>query len=172
MRRERDGRTNAAADAAGAGEAAGRWDWAGNDGERLDDLQGRYAPDAGHAETAAQEVVRPDPPRGEPGPGGAVVPPTVALWNGLEALAGRQLATAEGEPFEVVAVERGAGVAVVPLDGGQRWVVEATELEVGYALVKDGMPIDRLAPIRLQAAGGMARHPEYVAGILRALEEA
>ena len=168
MRRQRVGRTNAAADAAGRWAGAG----AGADGERLDDLQGHYAPDDGHGETAAPEVMRPDPPRADPEPDGAVVPTTAWLWDRLAALAGRRLATAKGEPFEVVAVERGAEVAVVPLDGGQRWIVGAAELEAAYGLIRDGMPADRLAPIRLRAAGVAARHPEVVAGLLRALDPA
>ena len=170
MRRERLGRTNAERDrAAGRGAAPDRWDWAGDDGEGLDGLQGRYARGAEQPDAAAQEVAQADGPRGDAGPGPARGPLKPALWDGLAGLAGRTVRTAKGEPFEVAAVERGAGVTVVPLDGGQRWVVGAEELEAAHELFAGGEPADRLAAVRLRAAGVGARHPEIVAGLLRAL---
>ena len=132
-------------------------------------LQGRYARGAEQPDAAAQEVAQADGPRGDAGPGPARGPLKPALWDGLAGLAGRTVRTAKGEPFEVAAVERGAGVTVVPLDGGQRWVVGAEELEAAHELFAGGEPADRLAAVRLRAAGGGARHPEIVAGLLRAL---
>ena len=171
MRRERLGRTNAESDrASGRGAAPGRWDWAGDDGEGLDELQGRYAPGAEQPDSAVQEVARAGGGRGdaEPEPGKRTAP--VALWDRLAALEGRTVRTAKGEPFEVAAVDRRAGVTVVPLDGGQRWVVAAAELEAAAELFAGGEPTDRLAPIRLRAAGVEANHPEYVAALFRALD--
>ena len=171
MRRERLGRTNAERDrASGRSAAPGRWDWAGDDGEGLDELQDRYAPDAEQPDPAEQEVARADGRRGDPEPEPGRWPAPVALWDRLVALEGRTVRTAKGEPFKVAAVERGAGITVVPLDGGQRWVVAAAELEAAAELFAGGEPADRLAPIRLRAEGVAASHPEYVAALFRALD--
>ena len=63
----------------------------------------------------------------------------------------------------------GEGVTVSPLDGGQEWDVPAQELEAGWKAVSGGAQLDGLASIRLQEAGVGSAHPEYVAGLLRAV---
>jgi hypothetical protein len=91
------------------------------------------------------------------------------LWDLLKALKGRTIETPKGEPFRVIAVAPGELVRVSPLDGSQEWDVPVQELEAGWKLVNDGVQLDGLASIRLQEAGVEAAHPEYVAGLLRAI---
>ena len=170
MHRERLGRTNAERDhAADPAPATGKWDWAGDDGEGLDELQGRFDASATRPDAAMEEVARSDPPRGEPqSPVGSGSTPD-ALWDRLAGLGGRTLQTAKGERFEVATLERGVGLTVIPLDGGQRWTVGPGEIGEALRLVEDGMSLDRVAPVRLRAAGVAAHHPEYVVAIVRAL---
>ena len=85
------------------------------------------------------------------------------------ALEGQTIETPKGEPFRVKAVTRGDQVTVSPLDGGQGWDVPAQELEVGWLAVSQGAELDGLASIRLQEVGLESAHPEYVAGLLRAI---
>jgi len=85
------------------------------------------------------------------------------------ALEGRSIETPKGEPFRVISVIRGERVTVSPLDGGQEWDVPAQELEAGWTAVNRGAQLDGLASIRLQEAGVRSAHPEYVAGLLRAI---
>jgi len=172
QRRDRPGPTRGArSDAADTGpeprEAGGTED----EGVGLDELQVRYAADAWEPEQDGTAVAGSDPPRADPPV--AEVPGTItaALWDRLAALAGRTLETAKGEAFAVAAIERGAGVTVTLLDGGQRWVVSGEELEAARALAAGGEGIDRLAAIRLQQAGLHARHPEVLAGLLHAVKD-
>ena len=84
------------------------------------------------------------------------------------ALEGRTVETPKGEPFRVKAVTRGERVTVSPLDGAREWM-PAAELEAGWKAVGGGAELDGLASIRLQEAGVGSAHPEYVAGLLRAI---
>jgi hypothetical protein len=167
---ERTGRTNTARDMTASGEEelpSGRWDSIGEPGEGLDELQGLYTNDAstrdylperGDEQPAATESHRP-----------AADPVTPILWDQLAELEGRTVETPKGEPFRVKAVTSGQGVTVSPLDGGQELVVPAQELEAGWKAVSRGAQLDGLASIRLQEAGVGSAHPEYVAGLLRAV---
>jgi hypothetical protein len=168
---ERTGRTNAARDMASGteqGPPPGRSDSIGEPGEELDELQGLYAADA-----TGQEHL---PERGEeppPATGGSATPAATAnaaeLWHQLMALDGQTIETPKGEPFRVIAIERGEKVTVSPLDGAQEWAVPARELEAGWLAVSQGLELDGLASIRLQEAGLESAHPEYVAGLLQAI---
>jgi hypothetical protein len=167
---ERTGRTNTARDMTASGEEelpSGRWDSIGEPGEGLDELQGLYANDAstpdhlperGDKSKAATESHHP-----------AANPVTPILWDHLMALEGRTVETPKGEPFRVKAVTSGQSVTVSPLDGGQELDVPAQELEAGWKAVSRGAQLDGLASIRLQEAGVGSAHPEYVAGLLRAV---
>ena len=166
---ERTGRTNAARDAAtGHGPVPGRWDTIGEDGEGLDELQGLYASDASTSEHLAEQESRTSPDRTESSAQRATTI-TPKLWDLLTTLAGQTIETPKGEPFGVTDVSRGECVTVSPLDGGEQWTVSAHELETAWTMIRDGEPLDRLASIRLQAAGLGSAHPEYVAGILHAI---
>jgi hypothetical protein len=168
---ERTGRTNAARDMASGTEqrpTPERWDSIGEPGEGLDELQGLYAADA-----TGQEHL---PERGEeppPATGGSATPAATAnaaeLWHQLMALDGQTIETPKGEPFRVIAIERGEKVTVSPLDGAQEWDVPAEELEAGWLAVSQGVELDGLSSIRLQESGLKSAHPEYVAGLLRAI---
>ena len=167
---ERTGRTNAARDMTASPTEeppTGRWDSIGEPGEGLDDLQGLYANDAS---TRGHLPERGDEPTSATG---SHFPATDAisrgLWNQLMALEGRSIETPKGEPFRVISVIRGERVTVSPLDGGQAWDVPAQELEAGWTAVNRGAQLDGLASIRLQEAGVRSAHPEYVAGLLRAI---
>ena len=94
---------------------------------------------------------------------------TNTIITQLMALEGHTIETPKGEPFRVMAVERGERVTVSPLDGGQEWDVPAQELEMGWLAARQGAELDGLASIRLQEAGLESAHPEYVAGLLRAI---
>jgi hypothetical protein len=168
---ERTGRTNTAREmtaSPGQETAPGRWDSIGEPGEGLDDLQGLYTsdtstrdhlPEQGDESTATESDL----------PKASAI--TGALWDQLMALQGRSVETPKGEPFRVKAVASGECVTVSPLDGGQEWDVPAHELEVGWKAVSGGAQLDGLASIRLQEAGVASAHPEYVAGLLRAILE-
>ena len=167
---ERTGRTNAARDMAAdpeRGAAPGRWDSIGEPGEGLDELQGLYAADAATRDQLPERGDAPSPATTE-SPSSAR-PITPALWDRLTALQGQTIETPKGEPFQVQAVARGERVTVSPLDGGQEWDVPAQELEEAWQAVSQGAELDRLASIRLQEAGVASAHPEYVAGLLRAM---
>jgi hypothetical protein len=167
---ERTGRTNAAREMTATTEevlSSSRLVSIGEPGEGLDELQGLYANDAptrdhlpeqGDDKTTATGSHRP-----------AANPFSPSLWNQLMALEGRTVETPKGEPFRVNAVASGEGVTVSPLDGGQEWDVPAQELEAGWKAVNGGAQLDGLASIRLQEAGVGSAHPEYVAGLLRAV---
>ncbi len=167
---ERTGRTNAAremADSPGREPPPGRWDTVGEPGEGLDELQGLYANDASTREHLPEQG-------DEPTNASVTHPPaanatTPALWDQLKVLEGQTVETPKGEPFRVHTVKSGEGVTVSPLDGGQEWVVPAEELEAGWTAVNGGAQLDGLASIRLQEAGVGSAHPEYVAGLLRAI---
>jgi hypothetical protein len=168
---ERTGRTNAARDMASGTEqlpTPERWDSIGEPGEGLDELQGLYAADA-----TGQEHL---PERGEelsPATDRSATPTATAnaaeLWDRLIGLEGRTIETPKGEPFRVIAIERGEKVTVSPLDGAQEWDVPAEELEAGWLAVSQGVELDGLSSIRLQESGLKSAHPEYVAGLLRAI---
>jgi hypothetical protein len=167
---ERTGRTNTAremTDSPKEAPAPGRWDSIGEPGEGLDELQGLYAADAGPQDQLPEHGGVPTNATGSRLPTTKVI--TAALWDQLLALKGRTVETPKGEPFRVNAVAPGEGVTVSPLDGGQEWDVPAQELEAGWKLVSRGSRLDRLASIRLQEAGLGSAHPEYVAGLLRAI---
>jgi hypothetical protein len=170
---ERTGRTNAAremTDSPGQEAPSGRWDTVGEPGEGLDELQGLYANDAATREHLPEQGDEPtNATVAHPPPANATTP---AFWDQLRALQGQKVETPKGEPFRVKAVTSGEGVTVSPLDGGQEWVVPAQELEAGWTAVHGGTQLDRLASIRLQEAGVGSAHPEYVAGLLRAILEA
>jgi hypothetical protein len=168
---ERTGRTNTARDTVSGPEQEpppGRWDSVGEPGEGLDELQGLYAADA---TGPAQLPERKDEP--SPATSGSASPAatttTAALWDQLTALEGQTIETPKGEPFRVITVERGERVTVSPLDGAQEWDVPALELEAGWLAVKQGAELDGLASIRLQEAGVGSAHPEYLAGLLKAI---
>jgi hypothetical protein len=167
---ERSGRTNAAremTDSPGQEPPPGRWDTVGEPGEGLDELQGLYANDASTREHLPEQGDEPTTATvGHPPAANATTP---AFWNQLKLLEGQTVETPKGEPFRVKAVTFGEGVTVSPLDGGQEWVVPAQELEAGWTAVNQGAKLDGLASIRLQEAGVGSAHPEYVAGLLRAL---
>jgi hypothetical protein len=166
---ERTGRTNAASDDAGrSGRTPGRWDSIGEGGEGLDDLQGLYAVDA-----AARDHLTEQGPEADSAATGAAsqlaTGITQMLWDRLSALAGETVETPKGEPFALKDVSRGEHVMVSPLDGGQEWEIPAQELEAAWKAVRSGAKLDGLASIRLQEAGLASEHPEYIAGLLRAI---
>jgi hypothetical protein len=168
---ERTGRTNIARDMVSGSEQGpppGRWDSIGEPGEGLDELQGLYAADASNQEQLPERRDESSPATvGFASPAATTI--TSALWDQLMALEGHTIETPKGEPFRVMAVERGERVTVSPLDGGQEWDVPAQELEMGWLAVRQGAELDGLASIRLQEAGLESAHPEYVAGLLRAI---
>jgi hypothetical protein len=167
---ERTGRTNTAremTDSPGQEPAPGRWDTVGERGEGLDELQGLYAND-----TSARDHLpetRDDLTTATVAHLPAASAITPALWDRLKTLEGQTVETPKGEPFRVKAVTSGKGVTVSPLDAGQEWDVPAQELEAGWTAVKGGARLDGLASIRLREAGVRSAHPEYVAGLLRAI---
>lgn len=169
---ERTGRTNTARDMIAApdqGPAPGRWDSIGEPGEGLDELQGLYASDAPGRDQLPERGDEPTTSTGSHAPSAATFTPS--LWDQLQALEGQTVETPKGEPFRVIAVGRGAGVTVSPLDGGQEWDVPAQELEAAWQAVQAGAELDGLASIRLQEAGVGSAHPEYVAGLLRVITD-
>ena len=167
---ERTGRTNAAremTDLTGQEPPLGRWDSIGEPGEGLDELQGLHAnegPNRDHLSEQGEEVTTRTESRL---PAGSEITPT--LWDQLAALQGRTIETPKGEPFRVKAVTSGERVTVIPLDGARESEVAAHELEAGWQAINGGAALDGLASIRLQEAGVGAAHPEYVAGLLRAI---
>jgi hypothetical protein len=168
---ERTGRTNAVRDMVSGteqGAPPGRWDSIGEPGEELDELQGLYAADATGQEHLPERGEEPSPAADEFATSAA---PTDAaeLWNRLIALEGQTIETPKGEPFRVIAIERGEKVTISPLDDAQDWAVPARELEAGWLAVSQGIELDGLASIRLQEAGLESAHPEYVAGLLQAI---
>jgi hypothetical protein len=167
---ERTGRTNTARDMTAAPEQGppGRWDSIGEPGEGLDELQGLYAADATGQEQLPERGDEPSPATGESASPAATTI-TAELWDQLTALEGQTIETPKGEPFRVITVERGERVTVSPLDGAQEWDVPAWELEAGWLAVKQGAELDGLASIRLQEAGVGSAHPEYLAGLLKAI---
>jgi hypothetical protein len=168
---ERTGRTNAARDMASGTEqrpTPERWDSIGEPGEGLDELQGLYAADATGQEHLPERGEEPSPATDR-----SATPTATAnaaeLWDRLIGLEGRTIETPKGEPFRVIAIERGEKVTVSPLDGAQEWDVPAEELEAGWLAVSQGVELDGLSSIRLQESGLKSAHPEYVAGLLRAI---
>jgi hypothetical protein len=167
---ERTGRTNAAremTDSPGQQPPPGQSDRVGEPGEGLDELQGLYANDSSPREHLPEQG-------DEPKTATVAHPPaansnTPALWDKLKVLERQTIETPKGEPFRVKAGTSREGVTVSPLDGGQEWVVPAQELEAGWTAVKGGAQLDGLASIRLQEAGVRSAHPDYVAGLLRAI---
>jgi hypothetical protein len=170
---ERTGRTNTAREMTAGpeqGPAPGRWDSVGEPGEGLDELQGLYAADATGQEQLPERGDEPSPAAdGSAFPGATTF--TSSLWDQLMALDGQTIETPKGEPFRVLAVTRDEQVTVSPLDGAQEWDIPARELEAGWLAVSQGAELDRLASIRLQEAGVASAHPEYLAGLLRAMTD-
>jgi len=169
---ERTGRTNTAHDMAASTEqrtAPGRWDSIGEPGEELDELQGLYAADASSEEQLPDRDEDPMTTTGSHRPSATTITPS--LWDQLLALEGQTIETPKGESFRIEAVSRGEQVTVSPLDGGQQWNIPAHDLEAGWSAVSQGMELDGLASIRLQEAGVASEHPEYVAGLLRAMTD-
>ena len=169
---QRTGRTNTAGEMTatlGQGPAPGRWDSIGEPGEGLDELQGLYADDASAHDHLPEKGDESTTATGSHLPGANAT--TLELWDQLKALEGQTVETPKGEPFRVIAVQTGVGVTVSPLDGGLEWDVPAQELEVGWPVLNRGARLDGLASIRLQEAGVGSAHPEYVAGLLRAIME-
>jgi len=169
---ERTGRTNTAHDMAASTEqrtAPGRWDSIGEPGEELDELQGLYAADASSEEQLPDRDEDPMTTTGSHRPSATTITPS--LWDQLLALEGQTIETPKGESFRIEAVSRGEQVTVSPLDGGQQWNIPAHDLEAGWSAVSQGMELDGLASIRLQEAGVASEHPEYVAGLLRAITD-
>jgi hypothetical protein len=167
---ERTGRTNTARDMTAApepGPPPGRWDSIGEPGEGLDELQGLYAADAAPRDQLPEQGDAPTTATTESPSSTTIIP---ALWDQLAALEGQTVETPKGEPFRVNAVNHGKHVTISPLDGGQEWAVPASELEAAWLTVSQGTELDGLASIRLQGAGVASAHPEYVAGLLRALK--
>jgi hypothetical protein len=167
---ERSGRTNTAremTDVARQDPPSGRWDSIGEPGEGLDELQGLHANDGSNRDHLAEQgdEATSETEFGLPNAIGL----TPALWHQLASLEGQTIETPKGEPFRVIAVTTGEGVTVGPLDGAREWDVTARELEAAWAVVRDGAQLDGLASIRLQEAGVGSAHPEYVAGLIRAL---
>jgi hypothetical protein len=169
---ERTGRTNSAREMTANAEEeppTGRWDSIGEPGEGLDELQGLYAHDASTRDHLSEQGDKPTTATGSHLPAASAITP--ALWDQLSALEGRTVETPKGEPFRVKAVTSGEGVTVSPLDGSHEWDVPAQELEAGWKAVNGGAQLDGLASIRLQEAGMGSAHPEYVAGLLRAVTD-
>ena len=167
---ERTGRTNTAremTDSASQESPPGRWDTVGEPGEGLDELQGLYANDSSTRDHLPEQGDEPTTATVADLPAAKATSP--ALWDQLKALEGQTVETPKGEPFRVKAVTSGEVVTVSPLDGGQEWDVPAQELEAGWTAVNGGARLDGLASIRLQEAGVRSAHPEYVAGLLRAV---
>jgi hypothetical protein len=167
---ERTGRTNTARDMIASGEEerpSGRWDSIGEPGEGLDELQGLYTNDASTRDHLPERGDKSTSAPGSDRPAANAITPI--LWNQLMALEGRTVETPKGEPFRVKAVTSGQGVTISPLDGGQELDVPAQEVEAGWKAVSRGAQLDGLASIRLQEAGVGSAHPEYVAGLLRAV---
>jgi hypothetical protein len=167
---ERTGRTNTARDMTAGSEQSpvpGRWDSIGEPGEGLDELQGLYAADAASRDQLPEHGDEPTASSRSSSRSTATVTPS--LWDHLAALEGRTIETPKGEPFRVIAVRRGKGVTVSPLDGAQEWDAPAAELEAAWLAVSQGVKLDGLASIRLQEAGVGSDHPEYLAGLLHAL---
>ena len=167
---ERTGRTNSVRDmtaSPGQEPSPGRWDSIGEPGEGLDELQGLYANDAATRDHLPEQGDESIIATGSGLPTASAISPT--FWPRLVALEGRTVETPKGEPFRVKAVRSRECVTVSPLDGGQEWDVPADELEAGWEVVNRGAQFDRLASIRLQEAGVRSAHPEYVAGLLRAI---
>jgi hypothetical protein len=167
---ERTGRTNTARDmTAGSeqGSVPGRWDSIGEPGEGLDELQGLYAADAATRDQLPEQGEAPSPATIDQPSSATTITP--ALWDQLKALLEQTIETPKGEPFRVIAVTRGETVTVSPLDGAGEWTVPAAELEAAWKAVSGGAELDGLASIRLQQAGVASAHPEYVAGLLRAI---
>ena len=168
---ERTGRTNTARERTDLTEQdspPGRWDSIGERGEGLDELQGLQANDGSNRDHLPEQ-------RDEAASGTEFGPPTAietspALWHQLAALEGQTIETPKGEPFRVQAVTPREHVTVSPLDGAREWDVTARELEAAWAVVSGGEQLDGLASIRLHEAGVGSEHPEYVAGLLRALK--
>jgi len=170
---ERTGRTNTAHEMtsdAEQGPVPGRWDSIGEPGEGLDELQGLYAADAPMRDQLPERGSQPFPASIDQSsqPAAAITP---ELWDRLMTLEGQTIETPKGEPFRVKAVTPGACVTVSPLDGGQEWDVPADELETGWTAHAGGARLDGLASIRLQEAGVGSAHPEYLAGLLRAITD-
>ena len=67
------------------------------------------------------------------------------------------------------AVTSGEGVTVSPLDGSQSGCA-GSGARGGWKAVNGGAQLDGLASIRLEEAGG-DRHPQCVAGLLRAVTD-
>jgi hypothetical protein len=169
---ERTGRTNTAREmtaSTGQEPLPGRWDSIGESGEGLDELQGLYAADASTQDHLPEQGDEAPTATGPQLPGANAI--THELWDQLKALEGRTVETPKGEPFRVIAVKAGAGVTVSPLDGGQERDVPAQELEAGWPVLNRGARLDGLASIWLQEAGVGSAHPEYVAGLLRAIRD-
>lgn len=168
---ERTGRTNTARERTDLTEQdspPGRWDSIGERGEGLDELQGLQANDGSNRDHLPEQ-------RDEAASGTEFGSPTAietspALWHQLAALEGQTIETPKGEPFRVQAVTPREHVTVSPLDGAREWDVTARELEAAWAVVSGGVQLDGLASIRLHEAGVGSEHPEYVAGLLRALK--
>jgi hypothetical protein len=167
---ERTGRTNTASEMTASPEAEpplARWDSVGEPGEGLDELQGLYATDASTRDYLPEHGDEPtSTTEAHLSAANAI---TSGLWGQLMSLEGKTVETPKGEPFRVKAVASGEGVTVSPLDGGHEWHVPAQELEAGWDAVNGGARLDGLASIRLQEAGVGSAHPEYVAGLLRAV---
>jgi hypothetical protein len=168
---ERSGRTNTDRDMLSGSEqgpSPGRWDSIGEPGEGLDELQGHYSADASGQEQLPERGDEPSPAVSEPAsPVAATI--TSAHWDQLTELEGQTVETPKGEPFRVVAVTRDEQVTVSPLDGAREWDIPARELAAGWLAVSQGVELDGLASIRLQEVGLESAHPEYVAGLLRAI---
>jgi hypothetical protein len=167
---ERTGRANTAHEmtaSPGQEPPPGRWDSIGEPGEGLDELQGLYTNDTSTRDHLPEQGGESTTATGSPLAAANAITPE--LWDQLKALEGQTVETPKGEPFRVIAVKSGACVTVSPLDGGQRWDVPAQELEAGWPVLNRGTRLDGLASIRLQEAGVGSVHPEYVAGLLRAI---
>ena len=167
---ERSGRTNTAremTDVARQDPPPGRWDSIGEPGEGLDELQGLHANDGSNRDHLAEQGDEATSETEFDLP--LAIEITPALWQQLASLEGETIETPKGEPFRVKAVTSGERVTVSPLDGARDWEVTARELEAAWAVFSGGAPLDGLASIRLQEAGVGSAHPEYVAGLVRAI---
>jgi hypothetical protein len=91
-----------------------------------------------------------------------------ALWGQLEGLRDQTLHTATGQPFRVVEVHRGQGVAMViePESSGKRRPIYGSSLQGAYRLwVREGV----ITPSQVQTAGLSQRNSSYVAAVVNAV---
>jgi len=96
------------------------------------------------------------------------------VWERIERLRGRTLYTlTDGEPFQVVSVERSKAGAIKIIsnveepDQSETRTIGRNEIEKTYNV---RMKVDDLTPTIIQISGASVKHSEYIAAIFRAIE--